>query len=245
MNTNTRKLVSVVAIVGSILALNAFLVGVSSASEISRTNGSIILPAEDSDGADLRTVNGRIEVGQGIKVGNVKTVNGRISIGPEATAKDVKTTNGRISIEEGSATGNVRTTNGRINIDAAMVDGDVRTTNGKIDISDSTKIEGRVVSTNGGIDLRNSLVTKDIETSNGKIHLRNSEVQGDIIINERRGWSLFHFGHWDKPEVVIGPKSVVKGSIIAHQDIKLYIHEDASVGKIDGAEAKYFSGDRP
>ncbi len=245
MKMSTRQCISVVSIIVSAMALNAFFTSASVASEIKKTNGSIILPAQDPDGSDLRTVNGRIEVGEGLSVGNVKTVNGRISIGPNATAKNVKTTNGRIYIEEGTSTDSLRTTNGRIYVEASTVNGNVRTTNGNIELEDGTKVDGSVITSNGGIKLRDSFVAKDIETRNGKVRVDNSEIRGDLIIEEKRGWSLFGFGKWDKPEVIIGPKSVIEGDIIARQDIRLHIHESASVGGIEGAEAEYFSGNRP
>jgi len=47
------------------------------------------------------------------------------------------------------------------------------------------------------------------------------------------------------PKVIVGPDSEIKGSVIAHQEIELYVHESAKINGIVGADAIYFSGDQP
>ena len=217
------------------------------ASTISKANGSIVLSSEQSGRPDLKTVNGRIEVGDGLEVGNVRTTNGGISLGENIVAEEVRTTNGGIKIDSGSRVDSVRSTNGGVRLVNTDVDGDVQTTNGGLKITDGSEIGGSVVTTNGGVYLEKVTVGKDVRLTQGKTTLDNSVVKGDVIINESRGhnWSLFGWGKHKKPIVIIGPNSEVKGDIIAKQDIELYIHESAKVGGVDGAEAEYFSGNRP
>jgi len=246
MSTLTKNRFSLIALVTSVVLLSAFA-NSSLAATISKSNGAIVLTDQQSGEPDLKTVNGRIEIGDGIHVGNVRTTNGSISIGEEVSAKQVRSVNGSIEIDEDSSVEDVRTTNGSMRLTQAKVEGDLQTTNGSIRASDKTKVEGSVLTTNGGVYLDESSVGKDIRFTNGKTVLDESTVGGDIIINEAHGhnWSLFNWGKNKKPVVIIGRNSVVKGDIIAKQDIELYIHESAKVGNIEGAEAEYFKGDHP
>jgi hypothetical protein len=236
---------SFVTIILSVLLTIAITASPAVSSTISKTNSSIILNSEQSGRPDLKSVNGRIEVGDGLKVGNVKTTNGRISLGEAVIAGTVRTTNGRIAVGDGSEVEDIRTTNGSIQVQGVNVDGDIRTTNGSIKASDNTKVEGHVITSNGGIYLDHTTVGNDVRLRNGSVNLSDSLVKGDIIIEEDNSWSLFSWGNNKKPRVIIGPNSEVKGSVIARQDIELYIHESAKVGSIEGAEAEYYSGDRP
>ena len=218
------------------------------AATISKSNGAIILTEQQSGEPDLKTVNGRIAVGDGLQVGNVRTTNGSISIGEKSRAKQVRTVNGSISIDTGSTVDEVRTTNGSMRLTQVRVKGDLQTTNGSIKASDNTHVEGSVLTTNGGVYLDEASVDNDVRFANGKTVLNDSTVGGNIVVDEsshQHGWSLFGWGKNKKPVLIIGRKSIVKGDIIAHQDIELYIHESAQVGGIEGAEAQYFKGERP
>lgn len=218
-------------------------VGNVSASTISKTNSAINYTSQTHEQPNLKSVNGRIEVGDGLKVGDVKTTNGRIRLGDEVVAKDVRTTNGSIAVGRGGTLDSVRSTNGSLSIEGGKVKGDVRTTNGAIRIEDESVIEGNVISANGHIELDEAKVKDNVELSNGRMDLRRAEIGGDVVIHERRGSSWF--GRHKKPVVVIGAETVVKGDIIARQEIELFVHESAKVGNIVGAEAQTFSGRNP
>ena len=75
-----------------------------------------------------------------------------------------------------------------------------------------------------------------------------SVVKGDIIIEKPGMWN--RNGNNDKlPVIVIGPGSVVEGSIVLEREVKLYISESAEVGGVEGkmsmSDAVRFSGDHP
>lgn len=216
----------------------------SSANTISKPNGSLIYDEQQGRAPDLKTSNGRILVESGLRVGDVKSTNGRITLEKETTAQHVATTNGRIHIKSESVVDSVHTTNGRIEIDASKVKGNVKATNGSIRIEDGSHVRGKVVSANGSIQLGDSTVDENLEISHGNVTLIDSAIEGDLIIHpKKRGWGF----NWKnkKPEIIIGPESVVMGTIIAKQDIELYVHESAKVGKITGAEPRIYSGNKP
>jgi hypothetical protein len=41
---------------------------------------------------------------------------------------------------------------------------------------------------------------------------------------------------------VIGPDSEVVGAIVFKREVELFVHESARIGRVDGAEAKRYSG---
>ena len=94
-----------------------------------------------------------------------------------------------------------------------------------------------------------SEVGGDVQTVSGSVHLSDAaRVKGDIVVEKPNSW-------WGSnkerkmPEIVIGPGSVVEGTIVLEREVKLYISETAEVGGVEGAmtmdDAVRFSGDRP
>jgi hypothetical protein len=47
------------------------------------------------------------------------------------------------------------------------------------------------------------------------------------------------------PKIVIGPHAVVQGNLTFQREVELYVSDSATVGKIEGATAKKFSGSAP
>jgi hypothetical protein len=52
-------------------------------------------------------------------------------------------------------------------------------------------------------------------------------------------------GHRVTPRIVIGPGSVVKGTLKFERPVELYVSDRASIGPVEGATAIKFSGDHP
>ena len=83
-----------------------------------------------------------------------------------------------------------------------------------------------------------------IETVSGDIDIgANSHVEGGILVDADHSW--FHFGSSRDPRIVIGPHAVVQGALTFKREVTLYVSDSATVGKIDGAKAIRFSGDKP
>jgi len=110
-------------------------------------------------------------------------------------------------------------------------------------------VTGNVSNVNGSIELVGSEVGGDISTVAGGVELSDaSVVKGDIIIEKPGMWN--RNGNNDKfPVIVIGPGSVVEGSIVLEREVKLYISDSAEVGGVEGkmsmSDAVRFSGDHP
>jgi len=101
-----------------------------------------------------------------------------------------------------------------------------------------------VATTNGRIEISDSSIQNSIETSEGDIEINNTVVHGDVLIRKKGFWDFIGLDFF-APKVVIGPNSVVEGSLFIHRKAKLYVHETAQVTAIDGAQAEYYSTARP
>jgi len=187
-------------------------------------NGSVEVPAgATSDSAT--TVNGAVNVGDGAKIGKAATVNGAIHLGQNVTADSAKAVNGGIEIGGGTRVAN-----------------DVVAVNGSIRLAKDADISGRVTNVNGAIRLEGARVGGDITTFNGDITLgAGSRVEGGIRVEKPE----FSTEPSNIPTVTIGPDAVVDGTLKFDREVKLYVHESAKIGPVEGATAVRFSGDSP
>jgi DUF4097 and DUF4098 domain-containing protein YvlB len=195
--------------------------------DIDKVNGSIHVPDNATVGK-LSTVNGSIHVGDGAHAtGDLSTVNGSIHVGANGTLKSADTVNGAIHVGAG-----------------ARIAKTVEAVNGSITLATGADVAGRVSNVNGGIALTAAHVGGGIETTSGDIEVgANSRVEGGMLVNKDNSW--FHFGVSRDPRVIIGPHAIVKGDLVFKRAVQLYISDSATIGKVDGAQAIPFSGDKP
>jgi DUF4097 and DUF4098 domain-containing protein YvlB len=192
---------------------------------VSKVFGSIDVPAGDHSG-DVTAVNGSIRIGANATVAHVSTVNGSVHLETRAIASGLNTTNGGIHVREG----------GRVN-------GDIHTVNGGLHIEDGAEVTGDVGTVNGGIHVAAAHIQGSINTTNGGIHLGpNAHIDGNVTIERDHGW---HQSTDRPPQVVVGPGTIVKGTLRFERRVTLYVSDRATVGPIEGAEAIKFSGDHP
>jgi cytoskeletal protein CcmA (bactofilin family) len=192
--------------------------------EIDRVMGSVEVGAGDHAG-DVATVNGAVDVGEKAVVGEAHVVNGAITIGAHATATGAVAVNGGIQLSEG-----------------AGISGAVQTVNGPITLADSADVKGDVTNVNGAIKVAAAHVGGDIHTVNGDIEVGpNGHVDGGIHVERNNSW--FHSD--DKPRVVILSGSVVKGTLRFDRPVDLFVSDRASIGPVQGATARTFSGAEP
>jgi len=202
-----------------------------------------------ADGAS--SVNGSVTVGEGaIVTGDVSTVNGTVRIGDDARVEDAETVNGGLRVGSNVTTRSLETVNGAIRVGAgSTIDGSVEAVNGKIELGKGTTVDRGIQNVNGAIELRGAEVGGNLETVNGDVELTDGAIlRGDLVIEKPSNWS------WKKqknrkPRVVIGPGSVVEGTIRVEREVELLISESASVGGVSGVmvmdDAERFSGNRP
>lgn len=184
-------------------------------------NGNIIVGSDAELTGDVSSVNGNIELDEGAKVGNIKSVNGSIRLA------------------ERSSAGNLDSVNGSLRMGPGATSGGIRLVNGSLDAGADARVSGDAFLVNGSAELFGATVDGDLETYSGNMLVTDaSTVSGSIRVKKPKGV----FDSSDKPRIVIGPNSVVEGGVVAEVEIKLFVHESASVESVQGAEAQAFSG---
>ncbi|MCH7854703.1 MAG: hypothetical protein IIB76_10265 [Proteobacteria bacterium] len=196
------------------------------------------------------TVNGSISVGSDAIVnGSLQTVNGTIRIGDNVTLQEASTVNGAVRMGNGVTADEVSSVNGTIRIgERASIADTISVVNGRIQIGTGSTVGGDVSNVNGDILIEGTEIGGDLSTVSGDVTLTdNSVLRGDLIIEKPGGWRWG--GKSRKPKIVIGPGSKVAGTVIAKQEIELFISDSAEVGGVSGKasmdQAVRFSGNRP
>jgi DUF4097 and DUF4098 domain-containing protein YvlB len=213
-------------------------------------NKSINIDAgSESDGAS--TVNGSISVGEGAVVtGSLSTVNGKIRVDNDARIEDAVTVNGSLTLYDNVAANDLETVNGSVNVgEGGQVSGEIDAVNGRIKLAKGTVVAGSVGNVNGSIEIQGSEVGGDVSTVSGSVDLSGaSTVKGNIVVEKPSMWKSSSNNN-KPPVVVIGPGSVVVGSIVLERKVELYISESAEIGGVEGEmsidDAVRFSGDHP
>lgn len=197
----------------------------SDGDSISTVMGSITVSAGEHRG-DLTTVNGSIHVGESGVVGHAHTVNGSVTLEAHATATEVKTVNGAVRLDDG-----------------AQVGGDVHTVNGALSLDKGASVTGSLANVNGGIRVVAAHVGSDVGTVNGGIEIGpDAHVDGGVIVRKENSSDS---DTRNPPRVVIGPGSVVKGTLRFERPVELYVSDRATIGPVEGATPIKFSGDQP
>lgn len=216
----------------------------------SSVSGDIEVPAGATDARGGLTVNGNVIVGERAQAGDAsfRTVNGRIEIGEGARVKNCATVNGKLVVGAGSETGDLEAVNGSVVTGInTRVHGHVQLVNGDISLGRGTRVAGDLLTVNGRIELREAEVGGDVANVRGDMLITDDTVvKGAVIVREpdvqiRRGDD----GRPELSRIVIGPGARLLGGLRAEQPIELYVHESAEVASVSGAEARPFSGDEP
>lgn len=196
-------------------------------------------------GDDVSKVMGSISVGPGEHAGDLTTVNGSIHVADNAVAGSAHTVNGSIALDARATTGSLTTVNGSVKLaDAAHVTGDIRTVNGSMSLADGADVADRLSNVNGTIRVAAAHVGGEIDTVTGDVEIGpNGRVDGGIHVEKESGSSDYRAR--GPQRIVIGPGSVVKGTLRFERPVKLYVSDRATIGQVEGATPIRFSGDRP
>ncbi|MCF6299735.1 MAG: hypothetical protein L3J52_01215 [Proteobacteria bacterium] len=191
----------------------------------------------NSPDKDLDSVNGSIRVGAGSHIDDLSTVNGSVIVAENSTVGSAETVNGSITFSTGVTADSVETVNGSIKLgEDCMIKGDVETVNGSITAKSGCTIKGNYETVNGKLSADKTLIEGDIEMVNGKVYLENGTVlEGDLIVRKSSG---FFNSSKKMPEITIGKDVVVKGDLIFERPVKLYLHDSAKVGDIEGDDVE-------
>lgn len=197
------------------------------------------------DGGGDSKVMGSIEVAPGEHRGDVSTVNGSIRIRENASVGSAHTVNGSISLERGASAAELQTVNGSIELaQQAKVSGQVESVNGKLSLADGAEVGAALVNVNGTIRVAAARVGGAIDTVTGDIELGPNAHVDDGIHMHKKG-SSFNLGFEHIPRIVIGPGSVVSGTLNFERPVKLYVSDTATIGSVQGATVLKYSGERP
>ncbi len=216
------------------------LVALGAALGLSLSTVPGVVMAHDSD---ISKVMGSIDIAPGEHAGDVSTVNGSVRIGADATVGDAKTVNGGVRLDSRAKAAELTTVNGGIQIaDGGHVAGDVHTVNGGVHIDNDAEVLGDVRTVNGGIHVAKAHIHGSIKTTTGGIHLGpDARIDGDVLVDPEHGWHMLD----SVPHIVIGPGTVVKGKLHFGREVVLYVSDRATIGPVEGAEVRKFSGDHP
>ena len=222
---------------------------VVAAALLAACNQTINEDIEIAEGADHSgdgaTMNGDVRVGRNADASgsSFRTVNGRIHIEDGARVSDCATVNGGLELGEGAETGDLDAVNGNLRLGRdATVNGHIRLVNGAIELKAGSRVSGDVDTVNGLIELIAAEVGGSLSNVNGGMRVTDgSVVHGDLLVRDAKEDPH----HKKPPRIVIGRDSKVEGKLIFERPVRLFVHDSAAVGQIEGAEAVMFSGDEP
>ena len=136
------------------------------------------------------------------------------------------------SISPACASDDTSKVNGSIRIEDGKTVGDLDTVNGSINLGAHGQAD-EVSTVNGSIDIGDDASIRSAGTVNGRIAL-GKRVRVSAGIDT------------DKPvHVLIGPRAVVKGTLVFERNVELLVSDSAQIGEVTGAKAVRFSGDQP
>ena len=194
---------------------------------------------------DISKVNGTASVEAGAHAGSVSTVNGSVRIGEKAVIEKASSVNGSVDLGDGATAGTVKTVNGSLTLgEHSQVSGEVQNVNGRVKLENGADVRGQLSNVNGDISLDHAHIGGGIETVNANITVgESSKVEGGILVKKpSMGW---HTSDSRPPTIIIGPHAVVSGTMTFEREVKLYVSDSATVGKIEGATPQKFSGAAP
>ncbi|WP_266158467.1 hypothetical protein [Dyella silvatica] len=196
-------------------------------SDTDKINGAVRVEAGQQAG-DVSTVNGGVHIGDGAVIQKASTVNGVVDLGDKVQAREIDTVNGAITVGSSS-----------------HVSGTIEAVNGAIHLGKNADVTGKTSNVNGVISLDGAHVGGGLETVSGDILVgANSRVEGGILVDKPGG--MFNFNSNNrKPRVVIGPHTVVQGTLEFRREVVLQVSSSAQIGQVIGATPISFSGDQP
>jgi hypothetical protein len=198
-----------------------------------------------SDGDESNKVNGSIDVHAGKPAGPVATVNGSIHVDANATITSATTVNGSVHLGDHATATSLNSVNGAIDLaGGAHATGSASSVNGELNLENDAEVSGSLSNVNGKITLSSAHVGGGIKTVNGSMNITgSSRVEGGILVEKPS--NEFMQLVQDVPRIVIGPGATVQGEMRFERQVKLFVSDKATIGKVTGATSIVFSGDTP
>jgi formylmethanofuran dehydrogenase subunit C len=126
------------------------------------------------------------------------------------------------------------------------VSGGIETVNGGVFVDRGGQVARDVSTVNGAIGLVGTQLDGGIETVNGDVTVGvGSHVKGGIKVHKPgASWLPITFGKHQPPRIIIGANASVDGPLVFEREVKLFVHDSARIGRVTGATAIHYSGDR-
>lgn len=196
--------------------------------------------AQAQSGRDISKINGGIEIAAGEVAGNVSAVNGSIEIGAGGRAQTAETVNGDIRLDADAAVDSLESVNGGIRLaERAHVAGKLEGVNGSITLLPGARVDADLENVNGAITLDDAEIGGKLTTTNGSVLVGSgSLIEGGLLIRKPKGWST----ESRAPRIVIGPDAEVRGDLVFEREVRLYVHDRARIGRVEGATPQRYSG---
>ncbi len=196
------------------------------------------------DGRSISHVNSGIDLAAGSVAGDLETVNGGISIGDNSQVGAIETVNGGFTLGDSVRIESLEGVNGGIKAGRELrIERGIETVNGGIELGSGAEIGGGIETVNSAIVLDHARIGGSVSFASGELDTgTDTRIDGDIHVEKANGW---HRKQSRKPRVVIGPQSVVRGSIVLEQETELWVHDSATVGSVQGGNAQRYSGSAP
>ena len=228
----------------SLVALSLLLSGPALAQQnIDKVFGGITAEAGEHYGT-LESVNGGITVREGAQVQRAETVNGGIRIATRARLGSAETVNGGITLGDVASAKSLEAVNGGISLGAgSLVEGDVETVNGGIKAGKGARVRGNVSTVNGALTFTDGEIGGRLTTTNGDITINGTSVGSILVEKPSMGW--LSNDRPRLPRIVIGPNSVVTGTLVFEREVELFVHSTAKIGAVTGATAQPYTGTLP
>jgi len=200
--------------------------------------------ASRAAGDSVSRVMGSISVSAGEHAGNLGTVNGSIDVGDHAVIEHARTVNGSIRLAERASAAELETVNGSVRLhEGARVAGSIHTVNGSLSLDKDADVGERLGNVNGSIRVHAAHVGGDIDTVSGSLEIGpDARIDGGIHVHKDDSSEL---SSREPPRIVIGPGSIVKGTLKFERPVQLYVSDRATIGAVEGATPVKFSADRP
>jgi hypothetical protein len=127
----------------------------------------------------------------------------------------------------------VETVNGSVSVGAdAQVLESAETVNGRITLDKRAQVGGYLETVNGDLLLDEAQVDGQLRTVNGDITVgAASRVGGGILVEESKGWKSGRTSGCPSRD---RPGAVVDGTLRFEREVKLYVSNTATIGKVEG-----------
>lgn len=230
---------------------------------------ALALPALAADlvpaaGEDIDTGSRSVRVPAGLQVGDIDTGSGGVHLAAGASCGVIDSGSGSVHLGDEVRSGPIDTGSGGVRVgQRVIVDGAIDTGSGRVSIGAGSVVRGEIDTGSGEVELQGAIVERGIDTGSGHVRLVDSEVRrdlvtrsgeitlegasvvaGDLVVRKSSCWGWCWSS--DRPaRVVIGAGARVDGEIRIEHESELWVHRDARIGRVSGAEVRRFDGARP